>query len=746
MVSDMKPMWIWRSRRICKNDFAYFRKEFVVKKEPVSAILRVSAHNTVQAYLNGERLGGWVSPAPTDPRARKYYTEYDITAFFRESGERHCLTADAHYLGGGGQNYADGLPGFWLELALVYKDGSHSVIASGKSWEVLIESPHAIGTPYQQNRSVSAIEDFDASKLETNWRLPGRHALRVSKAKIAHAESANWRLERQRIPEGEVECEILPEEIYRQHTDNGYVQVFDTGRIVSGWPKLKLKGYRGSTVRLRYAENLDEHGRVAHRVCNEDSAFYYDQYRMRGDEEEEWQPSFSYKAFRYVEVTGYPERIEPGTGLRVCHVHTALAQAGNFRCSDPFLNRMYDACIATQKNNVLGQVVDCPHREQAQYLADADLQAETLFYNFDGVQIIRKTLEDFEDAQLEDGTFPFVAPGNYRELFRIRIPEWDLHFATLLWKLYEATGDEEALSAHCGSLFRMLAGYMERLDEVTGLLPKGGGWNISDWPYPTVDDSGNYLTVQQLKLANALRIAAKVADLIGRKREKAIWTERAETLVKNIEQALFDPSRSAYRDSFGSLYAHQGVTAYALYANLIPEEHRSQALIYAASREWECKTVLSLPLLRAFFEQGEAARAYGILSSREYPGWGYMINQGASTMWEGWEDVESHSHAWNGYPARLLQEYIVGIRSTAPGFKSALIKPYLPPDLDFAEASVWTPYGKLSFGWRREVDGIRCHANVPKGIEVLLEMSDGGDSQLVIGPGEQEWSLNGAGL
>ena len=195
--------------------------------------------------------------------------------------------------------------------------------------------------------------------------------------------------------------------------EEGLIQVFDAGKIISGWPQLALPGMAGVTVRLRYAETLDGDGRVVHQVCNETSHHYYDLYTMHGRGGiEYWQPDFSFKAFRYVEVTGYPQPIEEGQ-LRICSAGTAMARTGHFRCSSDFLNKLYDVCLQTQRNNVLGQVVDCPHREQAQYLADTDLQAETLLYNFDAYSVLAKTLQDFADGQLEDGSFPFVFPSNY---------------------------------------------------------------------------------------------------------------------------------------------------------------------------------------------------------------------------------------------------------------------------------------------------------------------------------------------
>lgn len=744
-IRQKEAYWIWRAERASTNDFAYFRKEFQTSGRAETALLRVSAHNTAQTFINGRRVGGYGSPAPTDTRRRKYFNEYEITDLLQSPGA-HCLTVDAHYLGGSGQNYENGFPGIWVQLMIRYGDGSEQLVVSNTSWSVLSDMPHQSGTPYQQNRRISAIERYDARKHDPAWRLPGWSGYAAaSMATEANTACSDWVLTQQRIPEGQISEWITPKVCTPLNASDGSVQVFDAGRIGSGWPRLKLRGLAGITVRMRYSEGLDAEGRVEHRVCNENSEYYYDEYTMRGDEQEEWAPSFSYKAFRYVEITGYPEQIRPGDGIKICFAHTNLPYHGSFRCSDPLLNELYEASIRTQRNNILGQIVDCPHREQAQYLADTDLQAETLTYNFEAVEMLRKTLADFADAQLEDGTFPFVAPGNYEcEEFRIRIPEWDLHFATLLWKLFETSGDVSDLSAFSSPLFRMLNGYMQRIDPNTGLLPKGGGWNISDWPYPSVDDSGQFLTVLQLKLAHALRIAIQVSERIGRKTERDDYSRHAASVQSALTE-LFDPTCGAYRDSSGSHSRHQGVTGFALYADLVPDGFREQALSYVASCEWESRTVLSLPLLRVLWDGGREKEAFAILSRREYPGWGYMIMQGSPTLWEGWDDIESHSHAWNGYPARLLQEYVAGIRSESPGFAHAVIRPYIPDELSHAHADVWTPRGKISAGWEKIPSShkIRCTANIPDGIQARFELriSEREVYSRKLMTGEQEWDV-----
>ncbi|MCU6712508.1 glycoside hydrolase family 78 protein [Paenibacillus sp. J5C_2022] len=704
---DWQAKWIWRESEATSNDFTYFRRLFRMERPVTRAKLYISAHHVFQLYVNGERIGGYGSPAPTSIPRRKHYLAYDVSESLR-SGD-NCIGVIAHYLGGSGQNYVNGKPGLLLELHLSSEDGREEIVRTDTDWLTLRSSsvPHTVGTPYQQNRRLSAIEDYDASRLAKNWLLPEFPENLCAPAILADESLQHWKLRWQQLPEGQEHERIIPTPAGEAiHTaDEGLVQVFDTGKIISGWPEIVLPGIAGTTVTLRYAEDLDDNGRVQHRVCNETSAHYFDRYRMHGrGGTEVWAPNLSYKAFRYVEVTGYPRPLRDGE-LSICSVHTGLAATGSFASSSAHLNKLYEACIQTQRNNIVGQVVDCPHREQAQYLTDTDLQAETLLYNFDAYHMMDKTLCDFADGQLKDGTFPFVYPSNYEHPdFYLQIPEWDLHFATLLWKLYQFSGDSGLLERYYRPLKKMLDAYMSTRSPETGLIPVSKGWHISDWPYPTVEHEGDYLTVQQLKAWQALIITADTARILGHEAESAAYAEQAKQLRDGILAHLYNADTKRLRDSSSSAQAHQGVNALALHAGILPPEDEAAVLAYAAGRPWESKTVLSLPLLRVLFDNGLREQAYRLMTKTEYPGWGYMIAQGATTMWEGWDDIESHCHAWNSYPSRMLQEYVCGIRSGSAGFASAVLQPYFAEGLSFAEAKTGTPRGDIALRWERHED------------------------------------------
>lgn len=711
---NWKAKWIWKDHDSHVNDFAYFRKEFELLKPVRSAKVYVSAHNYFELYANGARVSGYLSPAPTHPQKSKYYLCYNVKPLLKTGMNTFC--ASAHYIGGDGQNYVNGLPGFILECHIDYEDGTGDVLTTDESWKVQGDTPFRNGTEFQQNRKLSAIEDYDARREEKGWLLDGFDDHSWSGACLSRINDEGWVMKPQVIPEGRIYEAIVPTRVGIQEKG---LQVFDAGKIITGWPRIELPGVKGTKVRMRYSEDMDGAGRVKHNVCNEKSDNYYDQYTMRGEGTEIWEPCFSYKAFRYVELTGYPELVGP-EDIKIISAGTGLTYNGYFNSSNKLLNDIYSACIQTQKNNVTGQMVDCPHREQAQYLADSDLQAETFIYNFKESSVLEKVLLDFKDAQFEDGRFPFVFPTNIdNPHFNIKIPEWDLHFVSLLWKVYYMYNNLDILRSCYQTAKKAVDYYLGSRDTTTGLVPKAEGfpigWNISDWPYPNIDDTGKYLTVENCKLYNATRRMSAMAAVISLDDDAAQFDCQAAVLRESIIKHLYLPEKKRFADCYGSEQAHQGTNVVAFQYGLVPESDRESLLDFIAGEGFGCSTLLSLNLLQVLFENGKGREAYNLINRTERPGWGHMVAKGYKTVWEGFKDTESHSHAWNAYPARIFVEYLVGIKAAAPGFGEIDIRPFIPSDMQYAEGKVTTARGAINVRWDADDNGVTFKVSIPAG-------------------------------
>lgn len=701
-----KAKWIWKNNEIHVNDVAGFKKEFALEDSVDYAYLCVSAHSQYKIWVNGCQVGGYVSPAPTTPKNDKRFLGFDVKPFLCVGKNR--IEAVAIYQGGSGQNFVDGKPGFFCETHIQIGK-KHVCIATGEDWLSSGSTPYESGMPYQQNRRITAVEHFDNRKT-ADW----------TPAVCVTGPCAVNTLRLQSIPEGVIERTITPRCL---HQDNG-LAVYDAGCIVSGWVKLKLSEECGTRICVRYSENLDGNGRVGHNVANETSDNYCDYYTMGNGDVEEWCPCFSYKAFRYFEITGHHNPVE----VYVEDAHTDIQQIGKFHCDNPLLNEVYDACIQTQKNNALGQLVDCPHREQAQYLADSDVQAESLLYNFNAASVAEKVLSDFASAQQKDGTFPFVYPSNYRHKdFTICIPEWDLHFCTLLWKLYFLTGNADYLYRYYAPCKAMVDHYLSLQDVKNGLVPQSKHWHISDWPYPDVDHSGKYLAAENIKIYHDVQLLHKMAGILGLEEDAQRYESVENKYRSDIRNHLLDAQRGLFRDSSESAHYATGVNALALCYDLFESTETDTAVSYLENTPWESSTLLTLNVLQALFRNGRTEAAYRMLTADKERGWGVMIKKGYGTMWEGFSDIESHSHAWNAYPARIYAEYLVGIRCAEPGFARVELKPCFPAELNHLGATVNTPQGKLAVKWDRSEFETKLNLSIPFGIKVdVYEPDDKG--------------------
>jgi alpha-L-rhamnosidase len=708
-----KAKWIWKEEEKSQNDFAYFRREFRLTDRIKTAKVYVSAHNHFKLYVNGQGVGGLVSPAPSNPYKSKYYLTYDVSDSLKEGANSLC--AVVHYIGGGGQNYVDGYPGFFLQCEVLYENDCSETIITDENWKALSETPYKNYNKFQQNRRISSIEEYDSRRENAKWIYDGFDDSSWKASRLSQINMEDWQLKEQKIPEGSIDEIIIPRLLKNEEE----IYIYDAGKIVTGWPKIELKGIADSRVQLRYSEDLDESGRVKHNVCNETSENYFDVYIMNGSEKEIWEPNFSYKSFRYIEVTGYPGKILDGQ-IKVIAAHTGLKYEGSFTCSNNLFNEIYEACIQTQKNNIPGQIVDCPHREQAQYLADSDLQAETLLYNFDSRAMLEKVLGDFKDGQLEDGRYSFVYPSNTSNKdFDIKIPEWDLHYCSILWKLYCYYGDREILDDYYNSAAKMLNYYLGLIDG-TGLVPVAEGWHISDWPYPNIEHKGDYLTVQNCSLFNTLNIMEKAAAVLGREKDVEFYLKEAEKLKNAILKYFYKKNKKRFLDSIESTQSHQGTNVVAYQWGLVPAEDKAEVLNFIVSEGMNCKTLLSLNLFQILFENGREEEAYRLLNSTNYPGWGHMKEKGYKTIWEGFDNIESHSHAWNGYPARLFMEYLTGIRASNIGLNELELRPLLFKKLDSAEAKVVTDRGIIYLSWRRCGEEAEIEISIPQGTKGKL--------------------------
>lgn len=682
--------WLWCSNTFAPNSYGQFKKEFELESQQTGKLF-ISAHNHFKCFINGHLVSGLVTPAPTN-LVSKPYLVYDISSYLIVGN--NVIEVVVLYLGGTGQNYRNGIPGFILEMHI-----NNQVLVSDTSWVSVSNTPYVNGMPFQQNRRITALECFDSTRFQESPIY----------APVVVLDGYE-QYHKQFIPEGKVYESIRPTLIHQSNL----VSVYDCGRIMSGFVRIQVSSLVPQPIEVRYSEDLLDN-RVKHNVANETSETYLDRLIVSN------QPidhtfDFTYKAFRYFEVTYVKDsllelKVTALVGSTDIHIEGDLHSD-----TYPIVNKLFEVFKNTQRNNTLGLLVDCPHREQAQYLGDSALQAEAIIYNVvERKELLEKVLKDFSESQFDDGTFPFVSPGSTdSKEFSLKIPEYDLYFIELLKKRYEIDLDTDILERYYPNALKLIEHYISKIDP-TGLVLKNAEWHISDWPYPTVDHEGQYLTFENMLCHEQLKT---FIELYPKTPQISRFQNIQSSLFKAVQLHLKEGI--LFKDHESSLSNHPGVQATALEYGFVLESDIEKVLDYIINAGFQSNIILGRLVVKTLFKHNRINEALKYLF--EYPkGWGAILNQNQLTMWEGFDDIESHSHAWGLYPVRFIQNYLLGIHVDTKEANTYRIEPMFADEVQDLRGSIVTEKGILSFKYLQEANDIHFYYNIPEGLKVTFK-------------------------
>jgi alpha-L-rhamnosidase len=107
-----------------------------------------------------------------------------------------------------------------------------------------------------------------------------------------------------------------------------------------------------------------------------------------------------------------------------------------------------------------------------------------------------------------------------------------------------------------------------------------------------------------------------------------------------------------------------------------------------------------------------------IAGQKDFPGWGHMLDKGATTLWEHWEysdNIYSHNHPMFGSISGWFYKYLAGIRPAddAVAYNKIILAPAGFDRLNYARADYHSPQGLISSSWRKKGDSLFYEATVP---------------------------------
>jgi alpha-L-rhamnosidase len=433
---------------------------------------------------------------------------------------------------------------------------------------------------------------------------------------------------------------------------------------------------------------------------------------------------FNYHGFRYVRVLGVNAAPAPGDATGY-FIRTAYRRAGEFTSSDDLLNQIYQLVTRTYEALTLGgYVVDCPTRERLGYGGDAGTSFETGMFNFSTGGLYNRWLANWRDSQDASGSLPHTAP-NYPNQGGGG-PMWGGMVVTLPWEMYLHYGDRRVLEVN----FPMMKRWLDYLGSETtdNLLMDHKShamamqaWNfLGDWLTPKGSLRGTVPPVQAINSAHylyQLQTASKIAKVVGETAAAAAFDARAEAVSKAIHSRFYNPGQYTYTNGDSIQQA------FPLFTGVTPPELRKEVMdklehVIRVQNGGHLDTGMhgTYFLMKYLIEADRNDLLYEMVSKRDYPGWGYMLANGATTSWESWTG-QSHIHDTLISIGAWFTQGLAGIRSdgATPGFKHFVVKPAAVGGLTFVKGKYHSIHGDIASEWRIEDGTFKLAVTVPPG-------------------------------
>ena len=211
----------------------------------------------------------------------------------------------------------------------------------------------------------------------------------------------------------------------------------------------------------------------------------------------------------------------------------------------------------------------------------------------------------------------------------------------------------------------------------------------------------------------------------------------AEILSKPDDIARFNKEADRIQTAFlnkwctnGKVYnGSQGCQAFALFIDILPESVKQEAadIMADAVRAAGCiqtGNITTAMLFDMLCKYGYVNLAWELFSRTEYPSIGYMLANGATTIWERYElkedcGMNSHNHPMHGAAIGFLFHSLAGFTINEPN-KSYALKPLLPEKLSFYELKIPLLYGEIYLKYEQKYGKQTLIVDVPFGLEIEL--------------------------
>jgi alpha-L-rhamnosidase len=501
------------------------------------------------------------------------------------------------------------------------------------------------------------------------------------------------------------------------------------GQNFSGVEHLRLQGPAGTDVQVRTGEILNADGTLY--TDNLRTAKSTDHFILAGKGIEEFQPQFTYHGFRYLELTGLHEK-PMADAVKGIVFHTDAPFTAQLKTGSSLINSLWSNILWGQRSNFVGVPTDCPQRdERLGWTADAQVFWRTASFNMDLAAFSRKFSADVRGTQTNSGQgetagalFGIFAPGIATSSSQSGAG-WSDAGVIIPWTSWIQTGDTAIVQQNWEAMTKYLAAIEAANPDF--LWKKNAGIPFGDWLSP--EGPTKFPLVATASWAYDVTLMQQMAHALGKADDEAKYAQ----LFQNIKTAFTkefvhddgfvagaDPGPSPFGvinnpDAVAKSGDTQAGYVLALHMNLVPDNLRpavAKKLVdkIEGNHELLGTGFLGTPyLLAVLTESGHRDLAYKLLLNTNYPSWGYLVDHGATTMWERWNgdqmksdpSMNSYNHYAYGAVADWIYRYAAGVDTTPidAGFHTVYLHPSFDKQLGSIEFTYPSPYGEIHSAW-----------------------------------------------
>ena len=690
--------WIWDSGE--DNPINYYlmvRKTIDLKQIPSEAKAFISAYSYADVYINGKLVDR--CPMNCDPEFQ-VYEQYDLSGYFHQG--QNTIAALVYNFGVGTHNRLNARGGLFFQGELIFSDNKTLQINSDKTWKVSKAEGWDNQTEMRapEVNLIGFVEKYDARKMPEGWKeSPFDDSKWQAARMLGIPPFAPWNniVEVKRPP-------LFREKVYPvNHWFAGNKIVYDFGKEVTGNPVIELLAKaNGARFETGTAERLLPDSTILYK----ERVNYTDYYTgIKGIQT--WSP-LTWRGFRYLSVTASDSIIFKS--VSAINRHYSYASEGSFECSDPLLNRIFDAGVFTLKLCAQDTYMDTPWREQTQYIAgDSRFLQKYAYYPFGLSSEFLIHYNILSGAWSQRWSPEGAIRSRYPTDFllgpntSVYLVDYELEYLIMLGEYYQYFGNADLLRQVYPNMKKLMAYFEKFIGTEHGLLYKIPGWIVLDHPDTYPMDQKDEITGLNCLYYGALKQAAYLAQKLNNDSLQAsIWNKQAEVLKSNILKWLWSSEKNLYLDSYGSEKCSQQTQVYAMLYGLVDPGDKAILVEKVAALNRSSEQSFSYYLLYSMFD---AKPQWSLDFIRKY--WGDqmklpLFNGGWHEAWEieKWpSDLGTTSHAWCSGPTALLPQKVLGIEPDSAGWKTFSVKPN-PCDLKWAKGIVQTPFGAISISWK----------------------------------------------